>query len=726
MSVNTQPINPVQTCTPVGSSGTIGTGSVVVQISCVAGTATTVNAASSSVTIDPAVPASAVNAIVSVDSVLDSAKPGSPLYVPVSEAGGVTLVVAVDASGNMLLAADTASGSANLTADSTAIALVRMSLGAVPEGSNPALLDGAIQATAGYPALLSAINSALAQGIAPSTQNAVYAAILTVSSQLPSAAVSSSASIARKVRSNVSFDAPLDSPYTLYSFPSLPGTSTSTGSLGVTGANSDGSVNVQNTTFIAWSLASADTSGNLLGCATPGSAPKYNPDCSVLVGRTGLLARVGVGSISSVAVSGIPYAFNLTLEQNTISKRANAIALTEDIVTTVISYYTAGKASPALNCVSGVVNYLLPPTKIASLVANTSASTFQSQLWATLGPSGPLASLSALASVVGNVSACGANIGLPASLAGANPAGGSSVLGSLGSFLSGYANFMENQFLKGVIGIGNASLTAGGIGIEGGEMLATWNFAPKAVGVCEDATLTNCAVTLQFSPNPLTFTTLGGSGTPQMSALDDKGNPTLWPPDVEFSLPTGSPSGLSVNSTSGNVTVAAGTPAGTYAVNALDQSTGYTGSFSVVVSPAPPQQSFTYAYTIVFQGVDCGQSVSASFSASTPSGTSASGSSSYTGTVCTAFNAGNSQPVWTSIGNGSSFAFTGSVTTTSTGPGSINGSTTDQDVALCDVEVITYEASGNTNYAVYSSDWTGLCKNGGGPLVSGPIGSGPF
>jgi hypothetical protein len=132
VSINTQPVGPVQTCSLTGSTGKVSTANATVTVSCVGGNATTVNAAKSTVAIDSAIPATIPAAIAHIISSIDSQPLQSSLLIPVSFVGGETSVLAVDANNNILLATLTTKPDVSLSARSTALALTRMALGALP------------------------------------------------------------------------------------------------------------------------------------------------------------------------------------------------------------------------------------------------------------------------------------------------------------------------------------------------------------------------------------------------------------------------------------------------------------------------------------------------------------------------------------------------------------------------------------------------------------------
>jgi hypothetical protein len=197
VTIYTQPINPVQTCSVTGGTEHVGGANANVTVSCVAGTATTVNAAEATVSIDSSVPATAQSAIASILSPIESEPLHSALNIPVSFVGGETLVLAVDSNNNILLASLTTTPSETLTTARTALALVRMPFGILPSTVSASQLNAAIQATAKFSNLVSLINASLSADSSPATSSSVAQSIAKAISQLPSALISAFADVRR-------------------------------------------------------------------------------------------------------------------------------------------------------------------------------------------------------------------------------------------------------------------------------------------------------------------------------------------------------------------------------------------------------------------------------------------------------------------------------------------------------------------------------------------------
>ena len=138
-------------------------------VNCVAALPGTVGLVPATLTIDSSVPSSTTDNITSVVSAFDGQKQGVPVYVPVGAGGGETMVFAVDSNNNILLAALSTSTSINLSAQTTALALVRLLMGALPATASESQVDAGTSATAEFPNLVSLISAALAANTPPST-----------------------------------------------------------------------------------------------------------------------------------------------------------------------------------------------------------------------------------------------------------------------------------------------------------------------------------------------------------------------------------------------------------------------------------------------------------------------------------------------------------------------------------------------------------------------------
>jgi hypothetical protein len=95
-------------------------------------------------------------------------------WTPVAlSSSGESLAFALDANNNVVAASLITGYNATVSADSTALALTRLAIAAVPTTLNPAAINAAIRATPGYAPLVALINSDLSFGVAPLSDPAV-------------------------------------------------------------------------------------------------------------------------------------------------------------------------------------------------------------------------------------------------------------------------------------------------------------------------------------------------------------------------------------------------------------------------------------------------------------------------------------------------------------------------------------------------------------------------
>jgi hypothetical protein len=580
VDIDTQPVNPVQTCTVASGSGTVASANVVVSVSCVAGTATTVNAAKTTVVIDSSVPAAVASIINTISSPIDSQPKGSALFVPVSFNAGESMVFASDADHNVLLAALSSSTTTiTLNANSTALALTRLSIGALPETITASQVNATIQATAGYPALVASVSAALAANSSPAVSNTVFANIGIVTSQLPNsvlAALAQPQRVTRHTQGTPVADPNITvtpSPFVLIS---THAGGTVLGTVSVTMATTDGGVQASNTTAIAWSLASSDTAGERL-CPTGVSTSTANPDCSVLIPHTGLVASLLNVAPSTGNIPGDGEAFNITLEQNTVSRTANTLQIGKDLLQVGLSLYTAGASAPAVSCISNLLNVLLPPDEVATLALNPSGPALLAYLQKIFGAK-------SIISTAKTISGC-TIVKLPV---GSNPVD-LSFQQSLLNFVDGFANYIYNGFGRITGGLLTVGATAGGIPLELSETMTSWAVV-RVFGVCEGGSpfkITNCATSFQFDPANKTLAP-GEKFTPVPTAYDVNPKMTLMPGDIEYS--TKDTGVVSLDETTGLITalaLPAGTLSATATITLTDTATGVSGSFTVTVAALP-------------------------------------------------------------------------------------------------------------------------------------------
>jgi hypothetical protein len=199
VAVTAPPVGPLQACIAANPTGAISGNNVDVMVSCTAASPGTVALEPATVTIDSAAPSSVIEKITSVVSPFDGQKLGIPIYVPFSAGGGESMVFAVDANNNVLLAALATTTSIKLSAQTTALALVRLSMGPLPTTASENQLDAAISAADGFPDLVSQISAALASNTPPSASTLVAASMVGVVNQIPAALAATLAPISKAV-----------------------------------------------------------------------------------------------------------------------------------------------------------------------------------------------------------------------------------------------------------------------------------------------------------------------------------------------------------------------------------------------------------------------------------------------------------------------------------------------------------------------------------------------
>ena len=538
---------------------------------------TTINTA---VSMDSSVPQALISKIANIISpaasvvLATTTASATNIAIPSTASGGESMIYAVDASNKILMAALAGSSTTQMSADSTALALTRTLLGVLPSTLTPAQINAAIRATAEYPNLVSQITASFNTGASPTDSIAVFKSLNTVILQIPPANFAKSIIKAANL-ATPTVATPL--PYYL-----LSPTDTAYQSVYVTSASvtQEKNVNVVNNMSIAWSVASADTSGNTL-CSSGVTPTSKNPDCSVLLTSPGVfkqlanLAILNADWATSTAVADNGDAFNLTLEQTPTSKAANLIKVVTDTVQAAITFGTAGTAGALVgNCTNSVVSALLPEDKIAVIVLDPSLSSINNYLASLTNP-----------------------IGLAGAIAGCAPNNPFKTTANIASFMGATFEMIKDMGNLAVNMANSTALSAANIAnlaAEAGFMGRYWNYQKKAVGICEGkdlsgaSVITNCATQFQFSPSPVTLAPRS-STTPTIFALDSAGKATLLPPDLTYELLTVSPGVITLDPKTGAVSASqlpAGVQTASGTVNVTDKSTGVTGSYSVTVNAA--------------------------------------------------------------------------------------------------------------------------------------------
>jgi hypothetical protein len=599
--IGLQPTNPVQTCTITNNnSGAISGANASVTVACVASAAGTVNVTPATVGIDSSIPASATAAISNIVSPLDTQKPGTSLFVPISVNGGESMVFATDANNNIMLASLLTTNSVNLNANSTALALTRVLMGSLPSTASSSDVNNAIQGTAEFPNLVSLISAALSAGTPPSTSSAIATSIGTVTSQLPASVLATLA----KARNRVLHAAasPVAQPSVTTANENLFTTSASgtvTGAVAVVDTTPSGGVQISNTTAIAWTLSSATTSGQAL-CDGGDGPPSGNPTCAVTIPRTSLVSYVKAGSVSTGAIGGNGEAFNVTLYQGLVSRDTNVLQVDADIIQVLLGFATAGADAPAAECIASVQEAFFPAAQVAMLIVNPlSSDTWSSYVKEVL--TSPLSLIKAYNGCSGVVT-----VQLPT---GINPVGGV----TWQSALSGFINYASNTALGLAVGEAFVGVTAAAIPSEVSQMISLWSFSGVA-GICESPQgqgyqVSNCIASLAFTPSSVTlvpnsiFTpglagssagangcaTPNSSGTeiPELAILDINGCITLASSDLQYSSPNTDVVGVNPDGEVVALVNPGGTTSAPATVTVTQQSTSISASYMVTVNSVP-------------------------------------------------------------------------------------------------------------------------------------------
>jgi hypothetical protein len=584
VTIDTQPIKPVQTCSLTGSSGKVSGANADVAVLCVAGNASTVNAAKSTVTIDSSIPTAAQSAVANVISSIDSQPLHSALNIPISFVGGETLVFAVDANNNILLAALATQPNITLSASSTALALTRMALGALPSTLTAADLNSGIQATADFPSLVSAVLTSLTTGNSLITSASVSQAIFRVISEIPAqylSAFTDSASDRGNIKASPVTQPSLSSaPFDLISKATNPSIA---GALTVVGATSSGGLTIKNTTPLVWTFSSTDTSNNPL-CA-PGYSTTANSNCAVTIDSSSLTdllqenLALNLFEPSNSPIGGNGTAFNITAYQGVTALTANVIQIDEDLLSAIAAFATDGAVTPS--CIDQTASALFPPASIASIAVQLAngglagaSPAINSYLKTVFGLKNALKLFNA-------VITCGAAIDVPP---------GTQPQTFWTAFEVAYAGFL--QYLTGS-GSGNAYdfLNGGGLAMRLAYVVSFAGYS-KTFGVCEintsqTYTVSDCTASLSFSPSSVTLVPTT-QYTLQPQALDINGGNTLSPNDLIFTSAQ-APSIIELDAQTGAVTAQplGGATNANATVTATSNSTGINASYTINVNSQP-------------------------------------------------------------------------------------------------------------------------------------------
>jgi hypothetical protein len=326
---------------------------------------------STTVSAESSVPATVVNGITEVVSPIGSGSLSSSIQIATSQSRD-SFVLALDATGRIWLAAVTSTGTTNLNAESTALALVRMAIGALPSGITASQANQAIRNTAEFPALVSLIQAALDATQAPLDSGPVVQSMATTVRQAMntlSAILTPRASGALAVAAFAS--TPVD-PARLPAFNIL---SNFAGlfSVYVQGVGSGGSVNVVNASPIVWSAHSLNETGTLIPAPATEDG-KVLLDANSVV--RSLLDKVhpwlGPPAVNLPGNSG--KGLDLVVEQTVASRQENLSTILEETFIAVVPL------SLGNGCVAGLAEAMLTAESLREFASGASIDFFRDAL----------------------------------------------------------------------------------------------------------------------------------------------------------------------------------------------------------------------------------------------------------------------------------------------------------------------------------------------------------
>ena len=479
----------------------------------------------SKISLDPTLPPIVIGAVSKVVSPFQEGTPGTIISIPSSGGNGDTLVFAMDAQGNVLLAADTTDTSTVLSVESTAVALVRMALGVVPDQISVSQLNTEIRTTAAFAHLVSSISAALAIPSAPAADASVQSGIGDVLVQLGPILASK---LPVKSPTNPTLLASVQYyPSILSPFPySL--TNSGADRVEITNAN----YLVANRSLIIYSIVSSASPSEILLSAAP------------ITGR--LVGDLNTTTLSNNGGNG----FNVTVGQTNASKHANVVAIGSDLLANLIGKILGEQKS--LACLISAEKAFLLPKDIEPVILSPSAATFATLVNNAVSPSN-------VRSIVKNCVDLSNTTGFSA------------------------------DFAKAFIGISSgyyeAKMIVQGVGLmfELVQFRTAVNRAPITNGVCETVNsgvpaIVNCAKGFKFDPEPQM--TVGQTLTPNVVAVDINDLPTALPAHLEFS--SMNPDLATVDPRTGAVTAVMD---GVSLIRITDPSTGQYSAAGVRIGP---------------------------------------------------------------------------------------------------------------------------------------------
>ena len=523
---------------------------------------------SATVVLDPALPTKVSASIAQVVSPQGSGSLNASLPISLAGPTGEALVLALTGSGDILLAALPTSANVTLGADTTALALARIYVGALPAGLTASQLNAAIKTTAGFTSLVNSIAAAVSSGTPPAQDAAVQAALSTVLSQAaPNLAsfaatlpVAATAHRPTKIKAGLAAPtatAPL--PFTLIADTGLLGylpVGLSGNCLGyVLTLSCKGNYTasydlaVANNMPITWSYMTSDPiSGATLGAyqLLPSSQSSLTALFKAIT-TWNLVAHWGAKANNAQGL-------NLTLAQTPNSQTDNVIELVSDII-------SFGLEFAPTSCSSSVIK-----TEIAAPVAGLiSASRGPTGLASAASLRGMLQNLVSPANIAKYVGAC---------------APGTSLAQALGPVVKALAPSALGQVVSKVN-------SAAVLSVKIIYLLTYFDAVPVTTGICVDKAglVQSCDASFTFAPAAVGWVQPGVAidSLTSIQALDAQGKPTGTPSGLTWSQNDGG-TVVTLNAITGSVIAKA---AGTATITVSDPLTGASGAYlAEVVDPA--------------------------------------------------------------------------------------------------------------------------------------------
>lgn len=490
----------------------------------------------SEVVLDGTLPPAARQMVSKIVSPFGQSDPNTAVNVPSSGGNGDSLVFAVDQQDNVVLAARTSDGATTLSADSTAVALVRIALGVVPNQITSSRLNEDIRATAAFKPLVSSILADLAIPSIPTADPTVLGNIADVlaelgpvlASQLTETQASTSAAQLATIQVYPSVSTPF--PYSL--------TFGGVDQVEITNP----AYLVSNKGLITYSLTSSAGSNEILLEGTP-----------TIDRLTGRLKTITLPNNQGKG-------FNVTVGQSAASKRANILAIASDLMALLVGE-TLGQQK-STQCLTAAANALLLPKDIDPVVQAPSLATLTKYL----------DNAASTANMRSMIKSC-ADLSDTAELA----------VSFAKAFIGISAGFFDVK----------AKVSQVGLMFRLIQFKTAVNRPPITNGVCESnsgngTVIVNCARAFKFMPEPAI--TSGQTVVPKVMAFDINDQPTALPADLEFS--SNSPDLASVESRTGEITAI---KEGSALIKITDPSTGQfslagvqIGSLQVGIAPLMP------------------------------------------------------------------------------------------------------------------------------------------